>query len=533
VCKHAPTTQVEWDRWMKGNPRALAVDELWSCDNCLAKREVSTRNIAVVAAIRPFRGGGPEKATKHEAKARAKSEAVKVERAAKREAKARAKAEAKAVRTVFDLLGDVLTAVAGAERSGRYSGRPGYRRNPDGSVVTCCDRDCGEPMRGGTAPQGEAMHQECRRKRWITCRICGDPMHRGDPSLWKGLPQGQAECYKHRDYHCRFPGCGVEIAKDVRERGTDLLLCPEHAERSYIARAIRYGAPWEIFDDSIDVLFERCGGICGICEMPVDVSLRYPNELSSSLDHIVPLSTGPGSPGHVDSNCQLAHLCCNKLKNNKLSIDVATARALVLSIDPSDSPKSKPRKICPECKKPVMKSARTFHPKCWELQLQRWKAEREAQCERQEPRPRQYSPNPELVERGKKAAVMRANGAAWQDIADELYNGSSGNAYVAASKYGNPVVIAKWPSRVSSASSRKGSVRLDGPEINRDEPITTAAQYYAMLDRLVASIPDPKRKRSSRIEPSGKSKLDHLGETVRKEMLRRQAIYEATQQESA
>ena len=52
---------------------------------------------------------------------------------------------------------------------------------------------------------------------------------------------------------------------------------------------------------------------CGICGLPVDKALRFPHSMSKSLDHVIPLSV-PGSPGHVISNCQLAHLSCNTRK---------------------------------------------------------------------------------------------------------------------------------------------------------------------------------------------------------------------------
>jgi hypothetical protein len=265
------------------------------------------------------------------------------------------------MRNTVDLLDDVLTAVAGAE----HSGRSGYRRYPDGSVVACFE--CGAPAnRRGRLPRNkqEVLCQDCRR---VTCRICGEPMCRGQARL----PQGEAAHYDCiREYVCKFPGCGVEIDRDIRKRGTDRLLCRDHARNiDYIDRAQFHGAPFEIVD--VDEVFSRCGWICGICELQVDPALRYPHKLSATLDHIVPLSVGPGSPGHVFSNCQLAHLCCNQLKSNRPSVDATTARELVLGIDLVDGLKAKPRIICPECEEPVMKSGRTFHSECWQRRLAR------------------------------------------------------------------------------------------------------------------------------------------------------------------
>ncbi len=56
--------------------------------------------------------------------------------------------------------------------------------------------------------------------------------------------------------------------------------------------------------------------ICGICGKPVDMSLRWPNPMSKCIDHIIPVSKG-GHPSDID-NLQLAHMCCNRGKSDKI-----------------------------------------------------------------------------------------------------------------------------------------------------------------------------------------------------------------------
>ncbi len=56
--------------------------------------------------------------------------------------------------------------------------------------------------------------------------------------------------------------------------------------------------------------------ICGICGQPVDMSLKYPDPMSKTVDHIIPVSKG-GHPSEL-SNLQLAHRCCNRQKGAKL-----------------------------------------------------------------------------------------------------------------------------------------------------------------------------------------------------------------------
>lgn len=58
-------------------------------------------------------------------------------------------------------------------------------------------------------------------------------------------------------------------------------------------------------------IFDRDGWECGVCHEPVGKQVAYPDPMSKSLDHVVPLSRG-GS--HSRSNVQLAHLVCNMRK---------------------------------------------------------------------------------------------------------------------------------------------------------------------------------------------------------------------------
>jgi len=73
-------------------------------------------------------------------------------------------------------------------------------------------------------------------------------------------------------------------------------------------------APGELIN-RMDV-FERDGWVCGLCDTPVDPSLNYPDRMSVSLDHIVPVSLGGM---HSMANVQCAHLFCNLSKNNRVA----------------------------------------------------------------------------------------------------------------------------------------------------------------------------------------------------------------------
>lgn len=60
-----------------------------------------------------------------------------------------------------------------------------------------------------------------------------------------------------------------------------------------------------------DEIGDRDGWICGLCEEAVDQDLRYPDPMSGSLDHRVPIVAGGR---HTRDNLQLAHLGCNLSK---------------------------------------------------------------------------------------------------------------------------------------------------------------------------------------------------------------------------
>ena len=55
---------------------------------------------------------------------------------------------------------------------------------------------------------------------------------------------------------------------------------------------------------------------CAICGKPVDFSLKFPDPMSPTADHIIPISKG-GHPSSLE-NLQLTHLGCNLRKGEKL-----------------------------------------------------------------------------------------------------------------------------------------------------------------------------------------------------------------------
>lgn len=81
------------------------------------------------------------------------------------------------------------------------------------------------------------------------------------------------------------------------------------------------------FDNDITLLgvYERDGGICQICGMPVDKNARDGRKIYRdypTVDHIIPLSHGGL---HVWDNVQLAHMGCNAMKGDNFTVEEGNA----------------------------------------------------------------------------------------------------------------------------------------------------------------------------------------------------------------
>ena len=81
-------------------------------------------------------------------------------------------------------------------------------------------------------------------------------------------------------------------------------------EHLRMRRALKYKTQIEVINEKL--VFMRDGWVCQICHKRVNKRLKWPDAMSLSLDHIIPLNEG-GT--HTYNNVQLAHLSCNVTKN--------------------------------------------------------------------------------------------------------------------------------------------------------------------------------------------------------------------------
>lgn len=106
-------------------------------------------------------------------------------------------------------------------------------------------------------------------------------------------------CYRHyeRVHMDAETTHRLSLASNARYRKREAL------KRGALAEAVSYSE-----------IYERDAWICGICKQPVDRCRDWPDPLSASIDHIVPLSRGGA---HTAGNLQCAHLRCNSSKSNR------------------------------------------------------------------------------------------------------------------------------------------------------------------------------------------------------------------------
>lgn len=173
-----------------------------------------------------------------------------------------------------------------------------------------------------------------------TCPQCGGAMP--PPTGRRGRPRKfcTAECTRtaHRypdslSRTCDEPGCDrphrakgmchMHWRRVARAEGREKApVWDERRRDAWKARQSLGRGAAEAESFSYREVFERDGWACGICCEPVDAALEYPDPMSKSLDHVVPLSRG-GS--HSRENAQLAHLFCNLRKGDR---EVAAAHIL-------------------------------------------------------------------------------------------------------------------------------------------------------------------------------------------------------------
>jgi 5-methylcytosine-specific restriction endonuclease McrA len=155
---------------------------------------------------------------------------------------------------------------------------------------------------------------------------------------------------RYREENPEFRKRKTEVSKRYYWKNRDIVLVKkkELRERTVEQRA-KYMAEWELRNrdkryamnyqrralirHSAEVIsrseiFDRDGGVCGICQEAVDINNWH-------MDHIIPLSKGGL---HVKTNVQVSHPRCNLSKSNKLLEEVCQKWLQDASVPSKGSP---------------------------------------------------------------------------------------------------------------------------------------------------------------------------------------------------
>ena len=161
---------------------------------------------------------------------------------------------------------------------------------------------------------------------FLTCRYCGSQfVARNRQSQlcsdickrmehWK--PERKCKVclgYFPTEYGNKTRFCSLKCRETAQAHWQVAPRLRKHHLRNRSERAIHFGVDYEFID--LAKVLERDGWICGICHTAISPKARYPDQLSPSLDHVIPISKGGA---HLYSNVQAAHLSCNVIKGVRL-----------------------------------------------------------------------------------------------------------------------------------------------------------------------------------------------------------------------
>ena len=170
-----------------------------------------------------------------------------------------------------------------------------------------------------------ADRQRRIQQRGKPCEICGEFTNRG-----MSATTCAGECDEERDrrrrleravnkhelkvFQCKECGTTVVAEYGDQRRVFCSTRCSKRADgrqrgHTHLQRCKRYGVP-HVYGITREKVMARDGWKCGICGERIKRRITYPEPGYGSIDHIIPLSSA-GSPGHVWTNVQAAHLGCN------------------------------------------------------------------------------------------------------------------------------------------------------------------------------------------------------------------------------
>ncbi len=152
----------------------------------------------------------------------------------------------------------------------------------------------------GLARAARAREQHASKAQ--TCAACGHSFQAERKLKYCERP----ECRTARNtarMHRYFEGYQARTGEEYVIKRNPETRQRNSAERRARKRGARVGAPF-----TRQYIGERDSWQCALCGAPIDPALKWPDPMSQSLEHIVPLALGGE---HSKENCTIAHLSCN------------------------------------------------------------------------------------------------------------------------------------------------------------------------------------------------------------------------------
>lgn len=184
-----------------------------------------------------------------------------------------------------------------------------------------CRRHYSSAWKHGQLDGKPRAYRPARRDRSEACAWCGDQfvaVYRHGGSLTRCCSRS---CARSLDWALERSGiirargyASLDPAESIRLRKlrADRSLRKRREHLASVRRE-RY---------SLEDVARRDSHTCQVCECPIDMSLRWPDLLAPTIDHVVPLSRGGED---TLSNVQLACFICNLVKHDRLLEEVLAA----------------------------------------------------------------------------------------------------------------------------------------------------------------------------------------------------------------
>lgn len=156
--------------------------------------------------------------------------------------------------------------------------------------------------------------EACKRRYYADRMRTWQRIHKAETGEWYHRKYADQQ----RDYARRR----YQTQSHWRERYPDTAATADARRRMRMeqARTAEVFAPLDVHT--------RDGWTCRLCLLPIDPEVAWPDPMSASVDHVIPLVHGGQ---HSMINVQSAHLGCNSRKRDRLA---GEARSLIESIKP-------------------------------------------------------------------------------------------------------------------------------------------------------------------------------------------------------